>query len=61
MKRDTRVAMTGAGTLLGKEILSVLKERNFPTSRVIELESGEELPGIPILDLEDEALPVLGG
>ncbi len=61
MKRDTRVAMTGAGTLLGKEILSVLKERSFPTSRVIELESGEEPPEIPILDLEGDALPVSGG
>jgi len=61
MKRDIRVAMSGAGTLLGKEILSVLKERSFPASQVIELESGEDQPEIPILDLEGDALPVLGG
>ncbi|MGH9358044.1 MAG: Asd/ArgC dimerization domain-containing protein [Terriglobia bacterium] len=61
MMRDTRVAMAGAGTLLGKEILSVLKERNFPASNVVELESRDEPPEIAILDAGGNALPVLGG
>ena len=58
MKRDYRVAMAGASTLLGKEILNVLKERSFPTSGVVELKPEEQQPEIPILDLEGGVLPV---
>jgi aspartate-semialdehyde dehydrogenase len=52
-----RVAIVGASSLLGKELLAVLKERQFPASRIIELESnsGSELD-LPIVDL-DEAEP----
>ncbi len=61
MKRDTRVAMAGAGTLLGKEILAVLKERSFPASSVVELDSLHEPTEAAVVDLEGNALPVLGG
>ncbi len=61
MSRETRVAMTGATSLLGKEILGVLKERRFPASRVVRLEAGEDFPEIPVLDLDAEALPLAPG
>ena len=55
MKRDTqgyRVAVVGASSLLGKELLTVLEERGFPVARLITLESGEEDPELPIVDLD---------
>ncbi|MGH9355467.1 MAG: Asd/ArgC dimerization domain-containing protein [Terriglobia bacterium] len=58
MRRDIRVAMAGASTLLGKEILNVLKERNFPASRVVGLEQ-DESPEIPILDVEGGLPPIV--
>lgn len=48
-----RVAIVGASSLAGKELESVLKERHFPVSQMVELEAvaGSELE-IPILDLD---------
>ena len=48
-----QVAIVGASSLLGKELLSVLKERQFPAARVVELDSGSD-PALelPILDLD---------
>ena len=67
MKRDTqgyRVAVVGASSLLGKELLTVLEERGFPVARLITLGPGEEEPELPIVDLDgnlaakDQAQPV---
>src|SRR5207244_12867686 len=55
MKRDTqgyRVAVVGASSLLGKELLTVLEERGFPVARLITLGPGEEDPELPIVDLD---------
>lgn len=57
--RDSRVAMVGASSLLGKEILNVLKERGFPASQVSELSAEGGAPEIPILDVDEEPLPLV--
>ena len=47
-----RVAVTGASSLMGKELLAVLKERQFPISRLVTpgaLDDAE--PDLPVLDL----------
>ena len=49
-----RVAVVGASSLLGKEVLTVLEERGFPVSRLIKLESDEEEPDAPIVDLNKD-------
>ena len=48
-----RVAIIGATSLLGKELISVLKERRFPIARIVEIESdsGADLD-LPVLDLD---------
>ncbi len=58
MKLDRQgrvVAVVGASSLLGKEILAVLQERRFPISRLVTIELEEEDPGPPILDLSGDA------
>ncbi len=57
--RDYRVAMFGAESLLGREILTVLKEKNFPVSQVIRLNAEGSQPEIPIVDFEEEPLPLV--
>ena len=65
MKPDgSRVAVVGASTLLGKELLAVLGERRFPFLQLlkIEVENPEAAaPETPILDLSDETVPELSG
>ena len=51
-----RVAVVGASSLLGKELLNVLGERHFPFSRLVTFSDEEAEPELPILDLDD-ALP----
>jgi len=47
-----RVAVIGAGSLLGKEVIAVLKERDFPTARLVTPDAlDEEEPDLPVLDL----------
>jgi aspartate-semialdehyde dehydrogenase len=58
-ERVWRVAFEGASSLLGKEILAVLKARGFPVSHVIGLESRTDVPEAPILDIADDAIPVV--
>src|SRR6266567_3952197 len=49
-----RVAVVGASSLLGKELLAVLKERNFPISRLVTPNVlGAQDPELPVLDLSD--------
>ena len=49
-----RVAVVGASSLLGKEVLTVLEERGFPVSRLIKFESDEEEPDASIVDLNKD-------
>ncbi|HKS97137.1 MAG TPA: Asd/ArgC dimerization domain-containing protein [Terriglobia bacterium] len=47
-----RVAVSGASSLLGKELLTVLEERKFPVSQLI-------TPGADVTSEEDLDLPIL--
>jgi aspartate-semialdehyde dehydrogenase len=53
-----RVAVVGASSLLGKELLNILGERHFPFSLLVTFSDEEGEPELPILDL-DEAPPTL--
>ena len=46
-----RVAVVGASSLLGKELLNVLAEHHFPCSRLLTFSDDEDEPELPILDL----------
>jgi len=48
-----RVAVVGASSLLGKELLNVLEERRFPFSRLVTFSDEEDEPELPILDLSE--------
>jgi aspartate-semialdehyde dehydrogenase len=48
-----RVAVVGASSLLGRELLAVLEERGFPVSRLVRYEAEDEEPELPILDLRE--------
>ncbi len=48
-----RIAVVGASSLLGKELLSLLEESPFPVSRIITVEDESGDPGLPILDLRE--------
>ncbi len=52
-KEGYRVAVLGADSLLGKELLAVLEERRFPISRLVTFESEETEPDLPIVDLRE--------
>jgi aspartate-semialdehyde dehydrogenase len=52
--RGYRVAVVGASSLLGKELLTVLEERKFPVSRLITLGADEADPELPIVDLNGD-------
>lgn len=48
-----RVAVVGASSLLGKELVSVLEQGKFPVSRLLTFESEEDEPELPIIDLSN--------
>jgi len=48
-----RIAVVGASSLLGKELLNVLEERRFPFSRLVTYSDEEDEPELPILDLRE--------
>jgi len=48
-----RVAVVGASSLLGKELLNVLEEHHFPFSRLVTFSDEEDEPELPILDLHE--------
>jgi aspartate-semialdehyde dehydrogenase len=48
-----RVAVIGASSLLGKELLNVLEERKFPVSRLVTFEDDEDEQALPIVDLTE--------
>ena len=53
MKQAFRVGIAGTSSLLGQELLRVLKEREFPLSRLLAFESDEEEPDLPVVDLSE--------
>lgn len=57
--RTYRVGLEGASTLLGKEILAVLKARQFPVSYVIGFQPPAKEPEPPILNIADDPIPVI--
>jgi len=48
-----RIAVVGASSLLGKELLNVLEEYHFPFSRLVTFSDEENEPELPILDLRE--------
>jgi len=48
-----RVAVVGASSLAGKELLNVLEERRFPVSRLVTFSDEEDEPELPVLDLRE--------
>jgi aspartate-semialdehyde dehydrogenase len=48
-----RVAVVGASSLLGKELLNVLEEHHFPFSRLVTFSDDEDEPELPILDFRE--------
>jgi aspartate-semialdehyde dehydrogenase len=46
-----RIAVVGASSLLGKELLNVLEEHHFPFSRLVTFADDEDELELPILDL----------
>lgn len=51
-KQGYRVAVVGASSLLGKELMAILEQGKFPVSRLLSFEADEEEPELPILDLQ---------
>ena len=47
------VGVVGAVSLLGKELLAVLKERHFPVARLVAAEDEEGEPAMPVVDLRE--------
>ncbi len=58
-KEGYRVAVVGASSLLGKELLTVLEERHFPVSRLVTFEAEEEEPDLPIVDLRETSMTAI--
>jgi aspartate-semialdehyde dehydrogenase len=50
-KEGYRVAVLGASSLLGKELVSVLEQGKLPVSRLLTFEADEDEPDLPIIDL----------
>jgi len=50
-KEGYRVAVVGASSLLGKELVSVLEQGKFPVSRLLTFETEDGEPELPIIDL----------
>ena len=56
-----RVAVIGASSLLGKELLAVLEERNFPVAELVTVSGEPGEPDLPIVDLSRRRRAVRGG
>lgn len=54
-KQGFQVAVVGASSLLGKELVDVLEERAFPISRLITFEADPDEPDLPIIDLQERS------
>jgi aspartate-semialdehyde dehydrogenase len=53
------VGVAGAASLLGKELLAVLKERDFPVARMVTAEDEEAEPDMPVVDLREGFQPAI--
>lgn len=51
-KQGYRVAVVGASSLLGKELMAILEQGKFPVSRLLSFDADEEEPELPIIDLQ---------
>ena len=58
-KEGYRVAVVGASSLLGKELVSVLEQGKFPVSRLLTFEADEDEPELPIIDLSHASAAVV--
>ena len=52
-KEGFRVAIVGASSLLGKELMNLLEEEEFPVSRLVTFQADEEEADLPIVDLRE--------
>jgi aspartate-semialdehyde dehydrogenase len=53
------VGVAGASSLLGKELLAILKERSFPAARMVSSEDEEAEPDMPVVDLREGFQPAI--
>ena len=58
-KEGYRVAVVGASSLLGKELVAVLEQGKFPVSRLLTFETDEDEPELPIIDLHQASAAVV--
>ncbi len=58
-KEGYRVAVVGASSLLGKELITVLEEQHFPVSRLVTFEAEDEEPDLPIVDLRESSMTAI--
>jgi len=58
-KEGYRVAVVGASSLLGKELVAVLEQGKFPVSRLLTFETDEDEPELPIIDLSAASAAVV--
>jgi aspartate-semialdehyde dehydrogenase len=58
-KEGYRVAVVGASSLLGKELVAVLEQGKFPVSRLLTFETDEGEPELPIIDLSAASAAVV--
>ena len=58
-KEGYRIAVVGASSLLGKELISILEQGKFPVSRVLTFEADETEPELPIIDLSHASAAVV--
>ncbi len=54
-----RVGIVGSSSLLGREILAVLKERDFPVSRLVTSDLDEDDLSLPVVDLREGFEPLI--
>ena len=58
-KEGYRVAVVGASSLLGKELVSILEQGKFPVSRLLTFEAEDGEPELPIIDLREASAAVV--
>ena len=58
-KEGYRIAVVGASSLLGKELMSILERGKFPVSRLLTFEAEDGEPELPILDLSPTSAGVV--
>ena len=58
-KEGYRVAVVGASSLPGKELLSILEQGKFPVSRLLTFDAPDAEPELPIIDLREASAAVV--